>query len=184
MNHHSALVSAIDLGQSIFDAGPIGDPEAPTPCREFDVTALVDHLVGTHHFLAAAAGSEAAPVDGEPAERHRTAGAAAIDAWARRGVDGSVALGGHELPASFARDLHVLEAYVHAWDLATATGRPFAPAPEVTDVAWEAARAVISDDARSAEPGAPYGPETVPEDGADDVARLIAFTGRDPDWTA
>ncbi len=183
MHHHDALIASLDLTQHILDAGPIVDGTAPTPCTDFDVGALVEHIIGTHHFLASAAGSNDDPVSGSPAERHRHAVAVSVGAWRGCDLGGSVDLGGHELPATFVLSLHVLEAYVHGWDLAMALDRPFVPSTDLTAAAHEAARTIITDDARG-EAGAPYGPAVVPPGDASDVDALIAFAGRDVRWHA
>ena len=88
------------------------------------------------------------------------------------------------MPATVVLAIHIVETYVHAWDLAKATGRGFAPSPELTAAAWDAARMFLTDDVRGAGADAPYGPERPVDDGATSVDRLIAFAGRDPAWVA
>ncbi len=76
----------------------------------------------------------------------------------------------------------LLEAYLHAWDLAAALGRPFRPADELTRRVWPAAQLVITDDVRSDAAGAPYRAAFPVGDDESSVTRLIAHSGRDPHW--
>jgi uncharacterized protein (TIGR03086 family) len=179
------LRDCLDLEQTVLDVGPVTDDRAaPTPCSAFDTGQLVDHVLSTHRFLIAALGGDPPPTDGDAAELHRALADAALAAWTARGTDGEIELGGNVLPAPFVLSLHVLEAYIHAWDLAVALGRPFGPADELTGRVWEAARLVITDDVRSDAPGAPYRAVHAVGDDESPVARLIAHSGRDPHWAA
>lgn len=182
MNTLELLRLSIDLSQEVIDLGPIDDSSAgrPTACSDFDVSALCDHIVDTHVFLLSAAGGTADPGDGPLSQRHLKVGDAAVATWELRGSDGTVDLGGHELPAAFALSLHALEAFVHGWDLADALGRAFEPTADLVTAADDAAREVIADAMRSAEPGAPYGPALDAPPGASRLEALIAFTGRSP----
>lgn len=180
MTPHQAFEAAVATAQAVFDRSPISDDDLlrPTPCRDFDVAALGDHLVATHHLLLGAAGGSAADDGGSLAERHRAVAGASIERWAARGTDGSIDLGDNELPAAFGLSLHTLETYVHGWDLARGLGRAFEPPADVTDVAWEIAQQIVSDDLRGDD--GPYGPAVDVDRGADLVDRIVAHTGRDP----
>ena len=92
-------------------------------------------------------------------------------------------LGGNELPAAFGLSLHALETYIHAWDLAKALNRPFLQSAELTRVMTDFAKSFITDDIRGDFVGAPYAPPTRVLDTASEIDHLIAFTGRDPNWT-
>ena len=180
MTPHQAFEAAVATTQEVIDQSPISDDDLrrPTPCRDFDVAALSEHLIDTHQFLLTAAGGAAVDGGGSLAERHRAVAAASIEHWAARGTDGSIDLGGNELPASFGLSLHTLETYVHGWDLARGLGRAFEPSAELTDVAYSIAQQIVSDDVRGVD--GPYGPAVDIGDGADLVDRIVAHTGRDP----
>lgn len=179
MNQLELLQASTALTQRLVDHTEFDETtmKRPTPCSEFDVAGLVEHLVGTHHLLLTAAGGTADDTGPIP-DRHRTVAEQSRRTWAERGTDGTVDLGGHQLPAEFALSLHALEAFVHGWDLATALDQPFEPATELVEAAWEAAHMVVSDDNRSTESGAPYGPAVAITDPASPLDALIAFTGR------
>lgn len=180
MDHLDILRRSIALTDAVLAAGPISSEAttAPTACSEFDLAALGDHIIGTHEFLTTAAGGTVDTSGDTLAEQHRNVGPDVVAAWEARGVEGTIDLGGNDLPAGFGLTLHALESFVHAWDLADALDRAFEPEPDLIEAAWDAARAVVSDDARSTEPGAPYGPAL--DAGADPLLELIAFCGREP----
>jgi len=182
MNHLDTLRRSIELTDSILAAGPI-DAEAAraaTACADFDVSALGEHIIDTHVFLLTAAGGSVNPSGDTLAERHRAVGPAAVAAWAAISGDDTVDLGGNQLPAAFGLALHALEAFVHGWDLANALDRSFQPDATLVEAAWDAAQTVISDDTRSSDAGAPYGPAVAISDSAPSLDRLIAFCGRVP----
>lgn len=177
-----ALQASIDALQSIVGDKPIADDQLgdPTPCQAFTVEHLGDHIIDTHNFLLSAAGGKPVDRGGSFAKRHAAVGAASVTQWTKRGTDGTVDLGGNELPAEFGLSLHVLETYVHAWDLALGLGRVFAPSAALTEMAWEVAQQIVSDDARGDSDDAPYGRAVKAGKTADPIERLIDHTGRDP----
>ncbi len=75
------------------------DLARPTPCTEFTVAQVVDHLVESLQRLGGMVGAEVAPsgsTDVEP--RVADAGQQALEAWRRHGLDGSVPFGDRQLP--------------------------------------------------------------------------------------
>ncbi len=183
MSNLKAFQDSVALLQDIIDREPI-PAEAladPTPCRAFDVGALQRHIIDTHLLLIGAAGGADVVDARDFAEHHRACATTAVEQWMRRGADGTVDLGGNDLPASFALALHTLECYVHGWDLAQALKRPFEPDASITEAAWDAAHLILdSGDARGGPFGEPYGSAITLHGDTDRVQELIAFTGRDP----
>ena len=53
-----------------------------------------------------------------------------------------------EVPGAVALGIHTVEAIVHGWDLATATGQPAAIDPELCAVAWKPPRSFVDDSLR------------------------------------
>lgn len=163
---------------------------APTPCADFDVRGLIDHLLFWGPSLIGAARKEmVAPPDGGPGG-DRTDGIAAlqahldalIDAWsdpaAWRGV--TVMGGPMELPAPLVGGMVAGELIVHGWDLARAV--------DVT-VDWNQdllayAHAETTATAQQGREMGIYGPEVAVDPAAPLLDRLLALTGRDPAWTA
>jgi uncharacterized protein (TIGR03086 family) len=153
------------------------DLDKQTPCREFDVAALTDHLLNSITTIGAAAGAEFSERnrDASVEEQIVLAARPALDAWERRGLDGTVSVGSRELPAKLVAGILSIEFLVHGWDYATATDRPFDAPESLTDYVYQLARKNIT----------PEGREAVgfddPVDVGEDVgslARLLAYTGR------
>jgi uncharacterized protein (TIGR03086 family) len=175
-----------------IDAGELGQP---TPCPEYDVAGLIDHLVEAGH-RAAALGRGQAPPPGD-GSRHvelsdapgqlRRAGEEAARAW---GDDSSLSLRhtmpwGEEYTGATLVDMYLAELAAHAWDLARATGQTGKLDPSLAGPALAGARAMIKPQYRDmVGPGVPFGAEVSPAPGADDWERLAAFMGRDPRATS
>lgn len=166
---------------------------APTPCREYDVRALINHLLYWGPSLEAAAHKRSVPPPGKSEQAvdltagdwagrlveqiDRTAAAwREPEAWT--GMTVMVSPSG--IPAATVGGMVLVEFVVHGWDLARATGQEPAWDGEVLDVLYDEV-------ARTAEQGRAYQvygePVPVP-DGAPTLARILGLTGRDPDWRA
>lgn len=150
-----------------------------TPCSEYDVMQLTDHLMNSITVLGGAAGAEPPERNSEDSVERQIVGAArpALDAWHRRGLTDTVTVGTNEIPATFAVSILSVEFLVHGWDYATATTHPIDVAESLADYVLGLAHKVITPQGR-----ATVGfddPVAVPDD-APALDRLIAFTGRDP----
>jgi uncharacterized protein (TIGR03086 family) len=150
-----------------------------TPCSEYDVMQLTDHLMNSITLLGGAAGAELPERNSEDSVERQIVGAArpALDAWHRRGLTDTVTIGTNEIPATFAVSILSVEFLVHGWDYATATTQPIDVAESLADYVLGLAHKVITPQGR-----ATVGfddPVAVPDD-APALDRLIAFTGRDP----
>jgi hypothetical protein len=132
-----------------------------TPCAEYDVRALVNHLLFWGPSLAGAGRKESVP---QPAAAESDVDLAAGD-WRGR----LLAVMG---------DMIVGELAVHGWDLAVATGQRLElPA----DLLAHLHDTVFAGVEQGREMGM-YGPEvTVPAD-APTLDRVLGLTGRDPAW--
>ena len=153
------------------------DLDRPTPCTDYDVAGLVDHLVGSLAALAAMAGVEIEITPGNAASveaRVADAGQQTMEAWHRHGLDGMVKHGDDEMPAAFAASILSVELLVHAWDFAAATGQRVTVSDEVVSYVHERAERLIP-------PGRANGSFAAAVEAAPGVAaldRLIAFSGR------
>ena len=151
-----------------------------TPCEEWTVHDLLEHMVGVVAGLgAAAAGSPAGEftLGPDPAAQFQEASVAALAAWRTPDVlDRIVDGGAGPMPGRVLAGINLLDTATHSWDLATATGQPASLPEEVANAALEASRATISPDIR---PGR-FGPEVAVPAGAAPTERLVAFLGRTP----
>jgi uncharacterized protein (TIGR03086 family) len=159
---------------------------APTPCRDWDVRALTNHLLQVVTALELAGRDAAVPGDLwtrdlMPADGFADRARGAAAAWARPGaLDRSVAMGPMTMPAPQIRDMLVADLAIHGWDLACATGQPLACA----DAVGEAAERFVT---ATAEQGRSMGlfADAVPvPPGASALDRAVALSGRDPGWRA
>ena len=162
-----ALHQLADLLDDVPDAAPDGR----TPCPEWDVRALVDHVVAAPpRFARMARGesidwSETPSAGPDPAARFRSHAEDLL-----RPVADDAASGG---PVSL--DWQCAELAVHTWDLATAIGRPTADLDaEVAERGLAFVRASLTQDNR----GPAFGPEQPAPEGADPYQRIAAFAGR------
>ncbi|MFC8199104.1 TIGR03086 family metal-binding protein [Streptomyces sp. NPDC057298] len=187
----TALLSGVlsKTGDLIEGVEP-GQLASPTPCGEYDVEALVGHLVGWLLLFEARCDGRAYDADparhrcgADPAGEFRAAAAGLVAGWEKYGFDREVALtGASGLPAAMVFDMALMEFTVHGWDLAVATGRPV-PFTE-REAAEVLARAEVTLPPRYRGEGMSFGDIVpVPRD-APAVDRLAGFLGRDPAWRA
>ncbi|MFE7138205.1 TIGR03086 family metal-binding protein [Streptomyces sp. NPDC057644] len=178
----TAADRALPVVQGIDD-GQLG---GPTPCAEYDVRALLNHLfLVVVNFQALAArqdvdfGQEPDFVaDGDWRGRFREETARLVEAWSVPGVEEGTT-GQMGLPARTVGLMVLGDLTVHAWDLARATGGDFVPEPSVLDEVGPG----LAEMAPQAREMKVFG-EPFPVPGtATAFERLLAVTGRDPGWT-
>ncbi|GHH78130.1 TIGR03086 family protein [Streptomyces sulfonofaciens] len=187
------------LDQAARLAVPVvrGIPEdgltAPTPCSDYDVRTLVNHLF---HVLVQFRGlAEKRHADftlvpdyvaegDDWRERFSAAAERLVAAWCEPGAEDGTT-GSMDMPARTVGCMALLDLTVHVWDLARATGQEYRP-----DAAALPVLRVLRDSVEEMAPVARrmgFFAEPVPlaEDGtgADEFSRLLAETGRDPAWT-
>jgi uncharacterized protein (TIGR03086 family) len=172
------LESAIDQTGKIIIAMRPEQASLPTPCPDWDVQALVRHLIGQdlRNFTAAARGHEVdyqAPPDALPADwssAFREGAAELIGAWRTADLD---ELGG-------TADMQVAEFAVHDWDLVRATGEPIELDDEIADHALAWSKTMLRPEYRG--PNMAFGHEVPVPDDAPIQDRMVAWFGRDPSW--
>ena len=161
---------------------------APTPCPEWDVRALVGHMVLGHRLFAGILRGEATvtagaldpgPADAlgeDPAGAYRDAAGSLLAAFGQPGVLGrtfEVPVG--PVPGIVAVHLRIVEELVHGWDLAQAIGgQPRFP-DDVVERAVEFTRVKLADVPPERSPFAPPRPVS---DLAPPIDRLAALLGR------
>lgn len=165
------LILALDQAGDVLDHVRADELDRPTPCADWDVSALVDHLVeAPARFLAMLTGRE---VDWSADPPHlaqgwgpqfRNHGDDLVHAWHQ--LDGDP-----PTPAAW----QVAEFAVHTWDLATAIGFPVQRLdPEVAQTGLDFMRAHLGADRRAPV----FGPEQPAPPDADPYSTLAAFAGR------
>ncbi|MER5324131.1 TIGR03086 family metal-binding protein [Streptosporangium roseum] len=170
-----------------------GDWDRPTPCAEWNVTQVLQHAAGDQlgfaAFITGGPGPSEDPfapsgtLSASPSAVAEEAMKASADAWATVGKDDqevAVPVPPGKMAASLGVGACALDAAVHAWDIAVATGQPSPLTPALARELMPVATAIV-------EPLRAYGAYAAAlgaEDGDDDVAALLRYLGRRPDWTA
>jgi uncharacterized protein (TIGR03086 family) len=172
------IVAAVSPGQLTL----------PTPCAEYDVAALLSHIVGGLNriavmgeggdALAVRARVEGVPDDGWLAA-YRTASARAGAAWADDAMlDTLVVAPWGKVPGRIALSGYVQVILTHGWDLARATGQPTELDPDLAHWVLAVARQILPPEPRGGE--IPFdAPVPVPAD-AGPYTQLAAWLGRQP----
>ncbi len=174
--------------ESIVAAVGPGQLGLPTPCAEYDVRALLSHIVGGLNRVAIAgeggdalarpARADDVPDDGWLAA-YRAAADRAAAAWADDAkLDALVELPWGKVPGRIAMAGYAQEILTHGWDLARATGQPTEGDPELASWALAGAKRILPPEARGAD--VPFGPVVQVPPGAGPYAQLAAWLGRQP----
>jgi uncharacterized protein (TIGR03086 family) len=155
------------------------DMSLQSPCTEFDLTGLTGHLLNSIMAIGGMADADFGMRDETDSVERQVIAAArpALDAWHRRGLEGSVSLGPNLMPARIAAAVLSVEFLVHAWDYAVTVGREVNAPDPLVEYVLELTRELIRPEERS--PAGFDDPVEVPSY-AGPLHRLIAFTGRNP----
>jgi uncharacterized protein (TIGR03086 family) len=165
--------------------------QAPTPCTEWSVRKLVNHLVYEQLWAPPLlAGATVAEVgdrfDGDvlgddPVATWQTASAAARAAFTEPGVlDRDVHVSWGKIPAQEYGWQMTIDFAVHGWDLATAVGLPIALGDELAG----AVLAQIEPQVATWQGMGVFAPPVPVAPDADQQTKLVALLGRDPNWPA
>ncbi len=171
--------------------------DSPTPCPDYTVAALLDHIDLLVVAFAEAARKENLDTGGAGAPpgvaehldpEWQTKIPRNLDALAEAWRDpdawtGMTAAGSIEMPGEVAGVVATEELVVHGWDLARATGQDLATDPGALEAALQML-GQFQEPGKVAEPGAAFGTVVDTTDGAPLLDRVVAFSGRDPSWSA
>ncbi|MET7851691.1 TIGR03086 family metal-binding protein [Streptomyces avermitilis] len=189
------LAQSIDLALDVVSGVSVDQYEDPTPCSEFTVRGLVNHIA-MMLLLTRDAGTRAAPdaslltadvmpfLAGRPesdwagliAEKAEPA----VRAWSAPAAwEGEATVGGPPMAATALGGILIAEFAIHAWDMAVATGQPI-------DIPASLASAAFDTYTREAPRMRGLGllADEVPQEA--DVPlfdRALGLTGRDPRWS-
>jgi uncharacterized protein (TIGR03086 family) len=165
------LVHALDQAGDVLDHVHDDRLDAPTPCAEWDVATLADHLVVTpERFLTMLGGGQPDWSVPAPHVTHgwgpefRVHADDLVHAWHELEADPPVPIG-----------MQIAELAVHTWDLVTALGRSTDDLdPEVAQTGLAFLQANLKPEMR----GQAFGPPGTAEPGAGPYEELAAFAGR------
>jgi uncharacterized protein (TIGR03086 family) len=172
------LASAVEVTEGIVAGVRAEQAHLPTPCTKYEVTQLLDHLVGFSSQFADKANGVTPPADpattvagDDPQATYHDAGARLVAGY-RGGAEGDATPLG----------IVLVETITHGWDLATATGQPTPYTEASITAALDTSRGMLSPEYRG--DGKPFADEVEVSSSAPALDRLVGFMGRDPHWSA
>ncbi|MGW1887367.1 TIGR03086 family metal-binding protein [Streptomyces sp. NPDC001970] len=189
------LAQSIDLVLGAVNGAPVDQYQNPTPCAEFTVKDLVNHIAmmfllardsGTRTasdpslltanpvpFLAGRPESEWALLLADKAEP-------TAKAWSDPAAwEGEASLGGPPMAATALGGILIAEFTVHAWDTAVATGQPINIPPSLAKATFD----TYTREAPRMRGLGLFADEVPQETHAPLFDRALALTGRDPRWS-
>ncbi|WP_306205813.1 TIGR03086 family metal-binding protein [Actinoplanes sp. RD1] len=174
---------AIDRFGALVHGVPADLWDAPTPCSQWTVRDLVNHLVSEHawapHLLAGETIEQVGDrydgdlVGSDPAGAWDRAAARSRPAWEKADLSGTARFSFGEAPLTEYADQMLVDLTVHGWDLARATGQDEAFDPEAVERALAYAQANVT-----RWDGLGIIAPPVPTTSDDPAVRLICLTGR------
>jgi uncharacterized protein (TIGR03086 family) len=161
----------------------------PTPCPDWNVRDLVNHLVfGNQLFAGLMRGEPLPPIDelkrlrtidrlgDDPIKAYRDAGASMVAAFSEPGaLERTYIAPIGPAPGSVLLNVRITEALVHGWDIAQATGQPARLPDDLAEHVLAFSRWQLED--RLPRTGRFADAQSVVE-GAPAIERLVAYLGR------
>ena len=156
--------------------GGATDLDAATPCEEWTVRDLLNHMLDTQrYFLGAARGESASPpgpnppdvLTANPRKDFEQIQSQVAEAFAKEGVIDKT---GPALGIAFADQL------LHSWDVARASGQDDTMPDGLPEAAYGMIHGQFTEEQRKGvfKPEIPVGDDATPQQ------RLLAYTGRNP----
>jgi uncharacterized protein (TIGR03086 family) len=189
------LYPAVARLSALIEAVPGDGLDRPTPCSDYSVGDLLDHIAG----ITVAFGGAAVKAEGETADMGPQGDASRLDtdwrvslperlgalgdawqdpnAWA-----GMTRIGGRDIPGEVAGIVTFGELAVHGWDLSQATSVPFQPDP----VGVEPLLALVHQTFESGQDpprGSAFGPAVAVGEDASTFDQVLGLLGRNPGWS-
>jgi uncharacterized protein (TIGR03086 family) len=159
--------------------------DGPTPCGAWTLRQLLGHMVGHNVGWAAAAAGD--PVGAEawdrldvtdPAAEYDAAAAAVAAAFAAPAADPIEVYGYGTLPLSTGMAMHIVDYVVHGWDVARSIGYRWHYDEELVDAAYR-----IMLRFPTSRPNKAFDVIVPVADDAPVTDKLMAYVGRDPQWS-
>ena len=160
---------------------------APTPCPDWTVAALLDHLTGLSLAFTQAARKRPDPAPVTPSAPHlphhwRSRLPVLLEdlvtAWRDPAAwTGTAQAGGVTMPATALGTVAMNELVMHSWDLARATGQEYATDPRILEVLIE----FLSQGPAEGTPGM-FGPVLAAPSEPTLLDQALSLAGRRSDW--
>ncbi|MGW1498329.1 TIGR03086 family metal-binding protein [Streptomyces mirabilis] len=189
------LAQSIDLALDVVSGASVDQYQDPTPCSEFTVRDLVNHIA-MMLLMTRDAGNRTAPNPSLPtadpmpflAGRPESDWAGlmteradpAVSAWSAPAAwAGEASVGGPPMAATALGEILIAEFAIHAWDMAVATGQPINIPASLASTAFD----TYSREAPRMRGLGLLAEEVPQETHAPAFDRALSLTGRDPRWT-
>jgi uncharacterized protein (TIGR03086 family) len=187
----AAAATMAELIRNISDDQLTG----PTPCPDYSLGDLVDHVGGLTMAFTWAANKEGAERSAQgpspdasrltddwrtriPADLTQLAQAwKQPDAWT-----GMTQAGGVDLPGEIAGIVALDELVIHGWDVARASGQDYDPDPESLAIIHQFVSGFSQPGQEASREGL-FGPVVKVPDSAPMLDQVVGMAGRDPNWS-
>ena len=175
----------LNTGRIVVGVRPEDLPK-PTPCKDWDVRLLLNHIIGGNKMFAEVARGGRVDSSGvmddytlpDPGSNYIASADDVLAAWAEPGaLERRVHMPFGDIPGSAAVSIHFLDIVVHGWDLARATGQDTTIEPDLAAEALDISHGLLSPELRAT---GVFGPEIPISEDNPLHDRLAAFMGRRP----
>jgi uncharacterized protein (TIGR03086 family) len=179
-----ALNRSFESTRAILAKVQPGDLAAATPCASWNVSALVNHFVGSARWWAAivtgtGAAGEAGYTAADIVPAYEESIEIATSAFTTEGVlEETFRLDLGEFRGAALLGLAATEQFTHGWDLARAIGHHTDLDPELATELLTQSKLAVTDAYRGPDGVALFGPATQAAAGASPADQLAAFLGR------
>jgi uncharacterized protein (TIGR03086 family) len=191
MDMVGSLERVLGEARALIGSISTADLAAQTPCSEWTVSALVEHMTGVVTNFGRAFGGDsltppAAPGDGGPtAESLSATYGQAVDTLLAAvktpgALDKTLKLPFGEMPGQRAVGIAMADQMIHTWDLSKALGKPYSMDETLATMVLRGMHELMAANPGARGEGRAFGPEVACADDAPAQDRLVAFTGRRP----
>lgn len=184
MEPREQLAVIIPTLTAIVDGIEPADLDSPTPCANFTVQGVLDHMIGlAATFVPAFRGADEAEVsrsdttegDVPKAAFHRGM-TGLLDAVNSPGaMERTISAPFGDVPGSVFARFVAFDGLIHGYDLASSTAQSYDLPPDLVTSVDSFAREALSPDMRD---GDTFALETTAPSGANPLEKLVAFSGR------
>jgi uncharacterized protein (TIGR03086 family) len=183
----------VELSVQIVSQAQPADLTRPTPCADWTLRDLLEHMTTQHYGFAAASRGDGAdpqswvqPRHEDPAAAYATAAEHVIAAFAEPGILQRSFLLPEiipdlQFPAAQAISFHFVDYVVHGWDVARSLGLPFDVDDDIAAAGLFVARRV-PDGPERLSPGAAFRPSVPSPPDVTAIDQVLTALGRSPAW--
>ena len=154
---------------------------APTPCEDYDVSGLLNHVIGGNFWVAPLVEGKTIEQVGDALDRdfaadeYQASADEADRAFSSEGaMERPVAVSYGPVPGEVYAGHRFVDVLIHGWDLAKATGQDTTLDPELVEACW----AVINPQMELLKGSGMFGGDVPVSDDADSQTKLLATLGR------